>query len=539
MYNRINFPIILLVCLKLTSVISAASPHQEIDRLILAKAGKAKPSPVADDAEFVRRVYLDLLGRIPSRSETESFLNNTAQDKRTKLIDHLLSHPDHSEHLANQFHIMFMERLGDSPEWKQWLKSSFEKNKKWDQMAKEILRADSENPETRGAAFWMAKRLENYGQNPVDYPALTRDIARLFLGRDLRCAQCHDHLFVKEYKQRDFQGLFLFVKNLSLLDPKTMSISEKPLNSKIKFISVFGKDELEVGLLIPGGKEIDIQNFEKGNEYLVPPDPKTKKQGKLKFSPLQILSEQLPTQENPYFSRNLVNRLWFLYMGRGLVHPLDLDHRDNPPSHPELLDYLSQEFVKSQFNIKHLQREILLSEAYQRSSLMPEDQKNKPESFLTAFEKRLSAEQLMNSVLEALGERNYYHSQKSNDVPKSKDSLETIRAKFLKAFANPPREPEDEIETSLKSALFFLNDPLILNWLNTPREGNLAFRLSKIDSNETAIEEIYLSVLSRRPNPEEKQTAIDYLKKNHDKMAQARARIVWSLLASTEFLVNH
>src|SRR5262249_47781757 len=142
-----------------------------------------------DDAEFLRRIYLDLAGRIPSVQEARAFLQDNADDKRTKLVDRLLAGPDYPRRMAEQFHIMFMERLGDNPDWSKYLLSSFEKNKPFDEMTREILSASREES-AKGAAFFLSKRLENYGQNPVDYPALTRDIGRLFLGVNLQCAQC-------------------------------------------------------------------------------------------------------------------------------------------------------------------------------------------------------------------------------------------------------------------------------------------------------------------------------------------------------------
>src|SRR5204863_1816308 len=147
------------------------------------------------------------------------------------------------------------------------------------------------------------------------------------------------------------------------------------------------------------------------------------------------------------FPRNLANRLWYLLMGRGLVHPLDLGHGDNPPSHPELLDLLAKEAVARKYDIKSLLREIAQSEAYQRSSVLPPGQeKPEPALFLTAHEKRLSAEQLLWSVLEATGEK--------VRLAKGKNGTDALKAKFLKAFANPAREPEEEFLPALRSALF-------------------------------------------------------------------------------------
>ncbi len=507
--------------------------HARVDRLIAAKAEGKPASALADDAEFLRRVYLDLAGRIPSAAEARAFFDDTSADKRARLIDRLLGGPDYPRRMQELFHVMLMERLGDHPEWTKYLRASFEANKPWDRMAREILRGAADDPATRGAVFFYAKRLENYGENPVDYPGLTRDVGRLFLGVDLQCAQCHDHLFVRDYKQQDYQGLFAFFQNTALLDPRAPAIAEKPTTQKLPFQSVFKKVPKETGPRVPGRAEIDVPAVKKGEEYLTKPDPKARTAGVLRFSPLEKLAEQLPVADNPAFVRNIVNRLWAVMMGRGLVHPLDLHHKDNPPSHPELLDLLANEFVGHQFDIKWLLRELALTETYQRSGVLPEGTDSlPPESFLTANEKRMSAEQMFRSVLEATGER-----ERIAAIKDAKAGAEALQQKFVKAYANPRREPEDGFNPSLKAALFVLNDDAVLSWL-TPRPGNLVERLSKLEDGRVA-EELYLGMLTRRPTAEERETVAEYLEKHTERRTAALGNLAWSLLSSTEFCTNH
>ena len=506
-----------LLALALAGPAVAAPPlHLEIGRLIEAPLGDRKPSAPADDAEFLRRVYLDFAGRIPTAAEARAFLADPTTDKRAGLVDRLLAGPEYASRMADTFHVLLMERLGDHPAWAAFLKESFAKNKPWDVMVREVLRADP------GASFFLAKRLENYGQNPVDYPGLTRDIGRLLLGKNLQCAQCHDHLFINEYKQKDFQGLFAFVQNAYLVDAKAAAVGEKPTTAKLSFMSVFKKQPKETGPALPGGKEFDPPPFKKGEEYASRPDPKTKSPGRLKFSPLAILADELPRKDNADFARNMANRLWFVLLGRGLVHPLDLHHSENPPSHPELLELLAKEFAAHDFDIKWLLREIALSRAYQRSSVLPAgESKGVPESFRTAIEKRLSAEQLTASVPLALGIK--------------ADAAAVARCQ--KAVANAPREPEDEVSPSLKAALFVLTDPLILGWL-TPQPGNLVDRLTKLADAEVA-DEVYLSVLTRRPTDDERASVAGYLARHTADRPAALGRLAWALLASSEFGVNH
>jgi hypothetical protein len=490
-----------------------------IDRLILAAAGNHPVSPPADDAEFLRRAWLDLAGTLPPAESVRAFLNDADPAKRDKVIDALLSGPDYPRRMADAFHVILMERLGDHPEWSAYLRSSFAANKPWDQLARELLRADPKEEAGRGAAFFLAKRLENYGQNPVDYPALARDVGRLFLGVDLRCAQCHDHPFIADYKQQHFQGLFAFVRNTALQDPKRPAVAEKPTTDKVSFVSVFTKARGETGPALPGGDMVEVPSFPKGQEFLEPPDRRANKPGVPRFSTLAALAERLPAKDTPAFARNAVNRLWHLLMGRGLVHPLDLDHSANPPSHPELLDLLAAEFVAHDYDIRWLLGELARTQTYQRSSLLPPGvDRSPPQLFLTALEKRLSAEQLCAAVAAATGE------------PAKADAL---RPKFVKAFANPAREPEDEIAPSLKAALFVLNDAAVLDVV-----ARLAERLAQRLDAAAVAEELYLSVLSRRPTPEEREEVARTLARGTDRPA-AVARLAWALLASTEFCVNH
>lgn len=507
------------------------SLHQRIDALIVAAAKGQPLSKTADDAEFLRRVYLDFAGRIPSAAEARQFLDNKEADKRTRLIDDLLARPSYPIHMEEQFHLMFMERLGDHAEWKKYLQHAFTVNKPWDRMAREMLAASPQDPASAGAAFFMSKRLENYGQNPVDYPALTRDIGRLFLGKDFRCAQCHDHITVKEYKQRDFQGLYLFVKNVSLSPAKTTmpGVAEKPTTEKIEFASVFGGGKLKTGPRIPGRDEIPIPEMKKGQEYLEKPDPKQQKPGVLKFSTLAALAQELPVSSNQPFNRNIVNRLWFLLMGRGLYYPLDLDHGANPPSHPEVLELLAKEFVVHNYDIKWLLRELALTQTYQRSSQLPAGEKDaRPEQYRTALERRLSAEQVLRSMLEATEMK----------AIKAAPTFEATRPLFVKAFAYEPREPEDEFAPTLKATLFLLNDKSVLGWLE-PKPGNLLDRLGNVADNRKVADELYLTILTRLPHADETQEIVRYLEKSNDRRPQALRNLAWALLASTEFNVNH
>jgi hypothetical protein len=521
--------IALLSCFALGgSRAAAAEPlHLRIDAMVAAKA-KADGIPLgprADDSEFVRRVYLDVGGRIPTADEAKAFLADGSDDKRLKLIDKLLAAPEYADRMADLFHVVLMERLGDNPEWTKFLRASFAKNEKWDAMVRKMLRADPKDTAQPGAAFWLSKRLENYGQNAVEYSALTRDVGRLFLGKNFQCCECHDHLTVDDYKQQHFQGLHAFFKNTYLVNSAKMIVGERPTTEKAPFASVFTKAPMATSPALPGQTMLDIPTLPKGGEFAELPDKRTGTPGVLKFSPLKEISERLPVKTNIDFTRNGSNRIWFLLTGRGIVHPLDLHHSGNPPSHPELLTLLAGEFADSGFDIKFLFREIALTETYQRSSKLPAGVKDAPHAkyFAVALERRLTAEQLLQSVIVATGAD-----------PKSADLL---RPKYVRAFANQPREPEDEVTPSLKSALFVLHDEAVLGLLK-PKPGNLVERAAALSDGE-AIDAIYLAILSRAPSAEEKAAVVKVLAKHPESRTEAIGRVAWALVASMEFGVNH
>jgi hypothetical protein len=508
------------------TVLTAASEplSQRIDALIDAQLADQPVAEMCDDAEFVRRIFLDLTGRIPSVSETQKFWSDSTADKRTKLIEQLLASDEFANRMADVLHVMLMERRGDNADWLAYLRESFRQNKPWNQLVREMIAPNADSEATRASAFFISKRLEHYGQNAIDYPGLTRDVGRMFLGMDLQCAQCHDHLFIKDYKQVDFQGLHAVFLNTSLRnDTKFPAISQNLMTKKIEFQSVFEPTRKSIGPRVPGRDEIAIPAFAKGEEYLEPPDKKTKNPGRPRFNPLEVLAEQIVAPDNLQFARNTANRFWFVLMGRGLVHPLDLHHSENPPSHPELLDLLAKELIAHQFDLKWFLRELALTRTYQRSGVLPAGaQEPLPERFAVALEKPLSAEQLWASVSQATG-----------TAPS-----ETLKAKFVKAFAHPPMEPEGEFTPSLKSALFLMNDADFLTLLE-PKENNLVARLQSLGTASEIAEELYLAVLTRRPTAEEVAEVTEQLQSAGDNKTHAIRLLVWALLASTEFCLNH
>ena len=530
--------------------------RKEIDEIIDSKAGAGQSAPVCDNAEFLRRVSLDLAGTIPSSEVARKFFADTTADKRTRLVNNLLASPKWASRMADLFHVVLMERRGDDADWQAWLEKSFAADKSWNQLVYQILNADADDEENRAAAYFMSKRLDKYGQNPVDYPGLVRDIGRMFLGQDLQCAECHDHLFIDDYKQLDFQGLFAVYKNTFVRrDVKFPAVGEKAMTAPIEFVSVFDPTQRKTGPRIPGGSSFTIPE----PKPLESPPPKKKQPAppRPEWSAVELIAQELTCPENRQFARTAVNRIWYVLFGRGLVHPVDLDHSDNPPSHPRLLDLLTDEFIAHDFKIKWLIREIVLSKTWQRSSHLSEGvDPPDPDRFLVAIERPLMAEQLLASVIQATeaaeslkSETNTPTEPTSNTDKDSSDepdleerstapTLAELKTAFTGAFANEAREPEGEFKATVKGALFWRNSAEVQRLLHR-RPGNLIDRLMEIEHSDSLINELYLAVLSRFPSPDQTAVMTSFINVSDADRETAIRDAVWALLTSVEFFVNH
>jgi hypothetical protein len=517
--------------------------RQDVDRLITEGAARQPLAPAASDAEFLRRAWLDFDGGIPSSTEARAFLDDRDAGKRAKLLERLIAAPRFAERMADAFNVMLMERRGTDPAWRQWLVESFRANKPWNTMAAEILAPNFLDEKARGAGYYMTRRLEKVGQQDTDYPGLTRDVGRLFMGVDLQCCQCHTHLTVKDYKQQDFAGLFVAFQNTKLQPAsgtrKSAWLSEGLLTEKAKFVSVLTEKKGETGPRVPFGEEVPIPSRSAEEVWDVKPVPKEKEPGVPKFSPLRELAQRIPSPENPLFARNIVNRVWWLLMGRGLVEPLDLHHSANPPSHPELLERLEKEFVAHHFDLHWLIRELALTELYQRSSTPAQLAPASP-AFVAAQERHLISEQHLRAFLNATGEFERVCATKkaTKDDDASRYTLADFEKAFDAALSNAPKEPEIRPSPSLKSALFFRNSDLV-QWALRPRAGNLVARVQTLSDPAAMADELYLAILTRRPEPEEQAQFAAWINRPGRDRGRAIGDFAWALLSSAEWFVNH
>jgi hypothetical protein len=342
--------------------------HERID-LAIAAAG---PLPeLCSDADFLRRVYLDLVGMVPSAAESRAFLADTHGEKRTQLIDALLADPRFARRMADVFDSMLMERRADkhvkSADWEKYLYESFVANKPLDELCREILSADGVDPTKRAAARFYLDR-------EMDPDVLTRDIGRIFFGQDLQCAQCHDHPSISDYYQTDYYGIYAYVQRSYLFEDKKARLSTigERAEGEAKYQSVFVPDSKgTMPPLLPGGEPMVEPALSAEEAYLVKPAKDVRSVPKI--SRRAALAAAATNGQNEPFNRNLANRLWATMMGRGLVEPVDLHHADNPPTHPALLADLAASLVAMKFSAKDLIRELALSRTYQRELDMPND----------------------------------------------------------------------------------------------------------------------------------------------------------------------
>lgn len=520
--------------------IASAQPtlHQRVDTLIESGVPNYNKIavPLADDAEFLRRVYLDLNGTIPTVEQAKTFLADKSPDKRTKLIDTLLASPEFARHFAQVLDVTLMERRPSKAKvtgWEEYLYTSVVANKPWDLLAREILSPDGADPKTRPQARFL---LDRDGEPHL----VTRDIGRLFLGMDFQCAQCHDHPLIDDYKQDMYYGVFAFLNRTSVVtDAKLkMAVLSEKADGEVSYQSVFDPAKVTKTSLprVLGQSPIKDAEVKKGEEYIAKPDKTA--QGIPKYSRRSRLAAEVARADSEPFKQNIANRLWAHLMGQGIVHPLDLSHSHNPPSHPELLKLLGDEIASHKFDVKYLLRELALTKTYQRTSGRPSGVEAPARKYTLAQMKPLSPEVLAFALYQATGNTDVERTALAKGL-----NAETLYRRVSAAVAPLVRTFEGQagmpqtFDPSLDQALFLSNNATFKGWVS-PRGNNLAARLTTMKDEQVA-EEAYLSVLTRQPTADEKALIQDYLKGKVKERPAAISEVIWALVTSAEFRFNH
>ncbi len=473
-------------------------------------------SELSDDTSFLRRVTVDIAGRLPTLEETEQFLADGDAAKRAKLIDRLLAGTDYAEYFANKWAAIMRNKRRQDFERREtyafhdWLRQSFLDNKPFDQFAAEILAATGE-PGTNPPVAWYREVKDQAGQ--------VEDTAQLFLGLRIQCARCHHHPFEK-WSQQDYYGFAAFFAQVGRKRASRRNDNERIYHRR----GVATARNPKTGDNVPptglGDEPMTLADYE---------DPRI------------ALTDWMAEPENPFFARALVNRYWKHFFGRGLVEPEDDMRVTNPATNPELLDALASDFISSGFDLKHLVRTITNSSVYQLSAEPNEYNQRDKQNFSRYYPKRLNAEVLLDAIDQVTGSPTNF-----SGMPGGTRAVQLpdngFNSYFLTVFGRPESSSACECERSgeanLAQSLHLLNSSEVQNKLTNG--GGHANRLAndKAREDRAKIRELYLLAFSREPVQEEVDVITAYLGRAENAKV-AYEDVIWALVNTKEFLFNH
>jgi hypothetical protein len=479
------------------------------------------PADLCADAEFLRRVYEDVCGTLPTPEETRTFLASTDKDKRAKLIDALLERSEYADLWTLKWSDVLRSNRKSIQQkgthvYQHWLRKHIERNTPFDEVVRELLTAN-------GSTF--ANPPANYYRIAREPTSLAETTAQLFFGIRMQCAKCHNHPF-ERWTQDDYYSMAAFFARVKHAKDTTEPGAGPQAQGAGEIVYADRTGEVTQ----PRTGQVMPPKFMGGAVANVPPGKDRR----------EVLAAWLTSPENPFFARSVVNRIWFHVTGRGIVDPVD-DFRDsNPPANDELLDSLARDFVSHGFDVKHLLRVILNSRTYQLSAQTNDLNKDDNKYFSHAVTKLLPAEQLLDAICAATG-----MPEKFPGLPLGTRAVQLpdgeINHVFLKTFGQPGRELacecEREGDSNLAQALQLINGPTINDKVRNPgnRLGKLAERkLSDVE----ILNELYLASLCRPPAEGEIQANLQHVTKGSDKR-KAWEDVQWALINSKEFLFRH
>jgi hypothetical protein len=501
----------------------AEAIDQHLDRALTA--AKSKPTPPSNDSEFLRRIYLDLTGRVPTAAQATAFLDNSSKNKRETLIDALLNSPEFGEQFGRTWRdwVSPPELPSDPNTGKQphkqtrdlgtWFGKRFMAGDSWDKIVREIITAEGDIIAKPQMIFYA---LTGEGGNATADGA-ARTVASLFMGAHLQCAQCHDDPY-RTWSQRDYWGLSAFFGKTKA---DIRKISDEPVKA----------GETKAGLITIPKTSFLNSGTEVRAAYL----GETTLQPKNGVGLRSSLADWLTSKDNPYFARAFANRTWFYLLGRGIVHPVD-DMRDlNPPSHPELLALLANEFTAANFDVRHLFRSICRSRAYQRTSRPPTGLDEAALADLTELFGRMplrmmTAETLHDSLKLAYGNPKLdLRTSGLGNTNGESAAVGDANLEFQRRFCSNEEDPTD-FTHGVPQMLTLLNHPNLLS-------GSKALEgfLKTNPAPEKTVEWLYLSTLCRQPTPDELNDALNYIKKSKHPNT-AYSGVLWMLVNRSEYL---
>ncbi|MGY8769089.1 MAG: DUF1549 domain-containing protein [Pirellulales bacterium] len=478
-------------------------------------------STVSSDSVFLRRVTIDVAGRMPSQEEVELFLADKDADKRAKLIDRLLASVDYANNFANKWSTILRNKRSNDNEkyatfaFHNWIVESLHENKPYDQFVGDVLSASGKAGSNPPVAWYREVK---------DQTQQLEDTAQLFLGLRIQCARCHHHPFEK-WSQEDYYGFSAFFSRVG----------------RKKAIGLAGGNQSPDSIYHKVGKA-SAKNPKSGNTVLptgLGSEPMIIAEDR---DPRVELAKWLAKKENPFFAPALVNRYWKHFFGRGLVDPEDDMRVTNPSSNPELLNALAEDFKNSGFDMKHLVRTICNSSTYQLTAEPNAYNQNDKQNFSRYYPKRLPAEILLDAIDQVTGTETRF-----SGMPGGVRAIElpdnNFNSYFLTVFGRPESSSACECERSgdanLAQSLHLLNSSEIQGKLTNG--GGVASKFASDKEREIAakIRQLYLLAFSREPAPEEIAIARGHIEKPEQDPKQAYEDIVWALINTKEFLFNH
>jgi hypothetical protein len=486
------------------------------------------PSPMCDDSTFLRRVTLDIAGRLPTEAEVNAFLADSSEDKRDRLIDTLLQSADYADFFAGKWSALLKNRRENASDlpvnfaFHAWIRDSLLENKPYDQLVRELLAATGSSAGNPPVAWY--KRVKE----PNDQ---IEDVAQLFLGVRMQCAQCHHHPF-ERWKQDDYYALVAFFSQVGR-KPAGIRGEDLIFHERGTATATNPKTGQPVAPAALGDAIPDIAPDE---------DPRLR------------LADWMSSPDNPYFAKALVNRYWKHFFKRGLVEPEDDIRDSNPPTNPELLAALEEHFISSEFDLKELVRVMVQSRTYQLSSTPNEHNVADRQNYSRYYPRRMQAEMLLDAIDRITETRtdfpNLPPGTRAVALP---DNSYNRSTPFLRVFGRPEGESVCECErvqsSSLAQSLHLINSDQIKSKLG--HASGRAERLAKSDSSlEEKVRELYLAALARPPKEEELQAAVEYLAEPRldandepiDEQAALRENfqdLIWAVINTKEFLFNH
>lgn len=478
------------------------------------KQNGIQPTEIASDAEYLRRLSLDIIGQIPTVMEVRSFVESTHPHKRAQKIEELLNRAAYANYFASTFRREWVPQTFENQQlffvgsqFEAWVRKRLREGARMDQLIREMLNAPTLfargqaqidfNAEFSVSAFLQANEFK-----PENVAA---SASRLFVGVKLECAQCHNHKFAPIKQEQFWEQAAFFAE----VQPTIASISDVSFKREIK---------------IPETTKIVQAKFFDGTEVA----------WKSNGSPREVFTDWLLDEKNPYFAKNMANRMWAHFFGYGLIDPLDEPGDDNQSIIPAVHDELAKGFIESKYDLKLLIRAIARSKAYQLSSRKTHESQSEPRMFARMPLKGFSAEQIFDSLCVATG----FQDRQSADQRRFGNF--GIRGEFMTRFATTERNAEQQ--TSILQALTLMNGSFIDNQTSIERSQNFAAVVDApfLDLNGK-IETLFLATLSRKPTREEAEKYASYVERGGvigDKN-KALADVFWALLNSSEFILNH